>query len=172
MNVIQATYGMGWNTIRPSLSVQWYFAKQLFSRFLGYFSTLIFGLPYILAIPTVMRLYRYPIALVSRALHTRFLLERKIDYYGLTFLCPFTAVGGHLLDDLDDLSARSDTIRRKFVPLFATVIPKILGARWDSRLSSSLKHRCSGDSQRCRSLDVAGTKHGEPQLHVLSMPSL
>ena len=111
--VIHATYGLGWNTIRPSLSVQWYFAMQLFSRFLGYFGTLILGLPYILPIPIAIRLYRYPMTLVCRrALHYLFRLERKLSHYSLTFSCHSPGVGGHLLDALDHLPACSDSVRR------------------------------------------------------------
>jgi len=65
VEVMQATYGMGWNTIQPSLSVQWYFAIQLFSRFRGYFSTLLLGLPYVVVVPIAIRLHKYPIVLVS-----------------------------------------------------------------------------------------------------------
>jgi GPI transamidase subunit PIG-U len=65
IRVIQATYGMGWTTISPSLSVQWYLATQLFSRFRDYFATLLLGLPYIVVLPIAMRLYKYPMVLVS-----------------------------------------------------------------------------------------------------------
>jgi hypothetical protein len=65
IKVIQATYGMGWSTIRPSLSVQWYFAMQLFLRFREYFGTLLLGLPYVVVLPIAMRLYKYPMVLVS-----------------------------------------------------------------------------------------------------------
>jgi hypothetical protein len=63
--VIQATYGLGWRTIQPNLSVQWYFAMQLFSRFRDYFGAIFLGLPYLIVIPITLRLYNYPMALVS-----------------------------------------------------------------------------------------------------------
>lgn len=62
--VLYASYGLGWKTIHPSLSVQWYFAMQIFSRFIGYFEILFLGLPYILVVPLAIRLYKYPIVLV------------------------------------------------------------------------------------------------------------
>lgn len=63
--VIQATYGLGWSTIQPNLSVQWYFAMQLFSRFRDYFGAMCVGLPYMLVVPITMRLYKYPMELVA-----------------------------------------------------------------------------------------------------------
>lgn len=63
--VIQATYGLGWRTIQPNLSVQWYFAMQVFSRFRGYFGAMFLGVPYILVLPVTIRLYKYPMVLVS-----------------------------------------------------------------------------------------------------------
>lgn len=50
--------------VTPSLSVLWYFAMELFERFIGYFTILLGGLPYLLVAPTTIRLYRYPIELV------------------------------------------------------------------------------------------------------------
>lgn len=64
VQVLQATYGLGWKTIRPNLSVQWYLAMQLFSRFRHYFGALLLGLPYIVVIPIAVRLYDYPLVLV------------------------------------------------------------------------------------------------------------
>lgn len=62
--VLEATYGLGWRTVRPSLSVQWYLAMQLFSRFREYFRVLLLGLPYIAVMPITTRLHKYPIVLV------------------------------------------------------------------------------------------------------------
>ncbi len=62
--VLQATYGVGWRIIRPSLSIQWYLAMQLFSRFRDYFGALLLGLPYIVVIPISVRLFAYPMVLV------------------------------------------------------------------------------------------------------------
>lgn len=62
--VLQATYGLGWRTIRPNLSVQWYLSMQLFARFREYFGALLLGLPYIIVIPVATRLYRYPMVMV------------------------------------------------------------------------------------------------------------
>jgi hypothetical protein len=64
VNVLQATYGCGWTTMSPNLSVQWYFAMQLFSRFRDYFGALLTGLPYLLVAPLTIRLYKYPMVLV------------------------------------------------------------------------------------------------------------
>lgn len=64
IQVAQATYGMGWRTIRPSLSLQWYLAMQLFSRFREYFGCLLLWLPYVLVIPIATRLSKYPMSLV------------------------------------------------------------------------------------------------------------
>eukprot|EP00980_Cylindrotheca_fusiformis_P023010 scaffold10054_cov140-Cylindrotheca_fusiformis.AAC.1 len=55
-NVLEASYGCGWNTISPNLSVQW---------FRDYFSTIILGLPYILVVPLTIRLHNYPMVLVA-----------------------------------------------------------------------------------------------------------
>jgi len=63
--VLQATYGLGWRTIRPNLSVQWYLAMQLFARFRMYFGALLLGLPYTIVLPAATRLYKYPMVLVS-----------------------------------------------------------------------------------------------------------
>ena len=64
VQVLQVTYGLGWKSIRPSLSVQWYLAIQLFLRFRGYFETLLLGLPYIVIVPVTLRLYKYPLVQV------------------------------------------------------------------------------------------------------------
>lgn len=64
-DVFAATYGCGWRNLGPSLSLQWYFHMQLFSRFSGYFGSILTGLPYILVAPLAIRLYKYPMELVS-----------------------------------------------------------------------------------------------------------
>lgn len=64
IQLFQATYGLNWKFLRPSLSVQWYFAIQLFSRFQSYFGALIWSFPYMVVIPLTIRLYRYPLVLV------------------------------------------------------------------------------------------------------------
>lgn len=62
--VISDTYGPSWNNIGPSLSVQWYFHMQLFSRFRRYFATITSGLPYLLVLPLSIRFSKYPMVLV------------------------------------------------------------------------------------------------------------
>jgi hypothetical protein len=49
----------------PSLSTLWYLGMELFDRFTGYFTVFLAGLPYVLVVPTTIRLHRYPEALVS-----------------------------------------------------------------------------------------------------------
>ena len=51
--------------LKPSLSTLWYLGMELFDRFSAYFTLFLGGLPYILIVPTTIRLYRYPEALVS-----------------------------------------------------------------------------------------------------------
>lgn len=50
--------------IEPSLSTMWYVGMEMFDRFSGYFTILIGGAPYLLVLPLLIRLYRYPEALV------------------------------------------------------------------------------------------------------------
>ena len=49
----------------PSLSVLWYTYMEFFSRFAPYLRILFGYLPYIVFVPLAIRLYRYPMALVS-----------------------------------------------------------------------------------------------------------
>jgi hypothetical protein len=65
-NVLEATYGVGWKTMSPNLSVKWYFQMQLFTRFRDYFGILLGGLPYLLVIPLTIRLHAYPMVLVRK----------------------------------------------------------------------------------------------------------
>lgn len=51
--------------IKPSLSLLWYFYMELFSRFSNYFYTLLSGLPISLIIPLSIRLYKYPMELIT-----------------------------------------------------------------------------------------------------------
>ena len=59
------TYGSGWKNLGPNLSLQWYFHMQVFSRFRNYFETILTGLPYTTVAPLAIRLYQYPMVLVS-----------------------------------------------------------------------------------------------------------
>ena len=52
-------------SLTPNLGPTWYFQMQLFDRFQHYFALMFTGLPYVLLIPLTIRLYRYPIELVS-----------------------------------------------------------------------------------------------------------
>jgi hypothetical protein len=64
-NVLQATYGMGWKQLTPNLSVLWYLHMQLFGRFRDYYGIMLVGLPYLLVVPLTVRLYKYPMVLVT-----------------------------------------------------------------------------------------------------------
>jgi hypothetical protein len=64
-DVVSATYGCGWRNLSPSLSLQWYFTMQLFSRFREYFGAILTGLPYLVVPPLAIRFYKYPMVLVS-----------------------------------------------------------------------------------------------------------
>jgi hypothetical protein len=104
-NVLEATYGVGWKSMSPNLSVTWYFHMQLFTRFRNYFGILINGLPYLLVIPLTIRLHEYPMVLVRK---------RKMVYLVASFdyIIPnkmpsfFLAADDHLLVSLDHFSTR------------------------------------------------------------------
>ena len=55
---------------RPNLGLQWYLQMQLFDRFRDYFAYMIRMLPYLLVLPITIRLYRYPLVLVSDTIKT------------------------------------------------------------------------------------------------------
>jgi hypothetical protein len=67
LSILSATHLHSFQLTRlaPSLSILWYFSMELFQRFRVYFTCLLGGLPYLLILPTTIRLYRYPAALVS-----------------------------------------------------------------------------------------------------------
>jgi len=50
--------------MQPSLTTLWYLGMQVFLRFRLYFSILLAGLPFLLVVPTTVRLYNYPDVLV------------------------------------------------------------------------------------------------------------
>jgi len=50
--------------MNPSLSILWYFSMEMFRRFRLYFQLVLGGLPYCIVVPTTIRLYKYPSALV------------------------------------------------------------------------------------------------------------
>ena len=50
--------------IEPSLSTMWYLGMEMFDRFAVYFTLLIGGAPYLLILPLLIRLHRFPEALV------------------------------------------------------------------------------------------------------------
>lgn len=50
--------------MQPSLTTLWYFGMQVFLRFRLYFTILLAGLPFLLIVPTTVRLYEYPDVLV------------------------------------------------------------------------------------------------------------
>ena len=77
-NVLEATYGIGWKSMSPNLSVNWYFHMQLFTRFREYFGIILSGLPYLLVIPLTTRLHAYPMVLVRK---------RKRMYLYVSFDC-------------------------------------------------------------------------------------
>lgn len=52
--------------LSPSLSLQWYFYQQVFHQFRSYFKIILEGVPYIFIIPLIIRLHRFPLALVSK----------------------------------------------------------------------------------------------------------
>jgi GPI transamidase subunit PIG-U/8TM Microsporidial transmembrane domain len=66
MNIIQDTmlHVLSFEKLTPSLSIFWYTQMQLFSRFATYFQIIFTLLPFMLIIPTAIRLYRYPFVLV------------------------------------------------------------------------------------------------------------
>ena len=49
----------------PNLGPLWYFTMQVFPRFQPFFQVMFAGLPYLLVLPLMIRLYRYPLVLVS-----------------------------------------------------------------------------------------------------------
>jgi hypothetical protein len=51
--------------LAPSLTTIWYFGMELFQRFQVYFEFLLAGVPYLIVVPTTIRLYQYPAVLVS-----------------------------------------------------------------------------------------------------------
>lgn len=53
----------------PNLSLIWYFYIQMFHRFRDYYIMLFNGVPYIFLIPMSIRLWRYPIEMVSMSLY-------------------------------------------------------------------------------------------------------
>ena len=57
--------------LSPSLSILWYTQMQLFGRFATYFQITFASLPFMLVAPTAIRLYRYPMVLVSFLSRTR-----------------------------------------------------------------------------------------------------
>ena len=56
---------MTWKNLYPSPSVLWYLNMELFEQYRTYFAVLIGGCPFLLLIPLTIRLYRYPMVLVS-----------------------------------------------------------------------------------------------------------
>lgn len=66
MDVLQATYGFGWEALSPNLGMLWYFHMQLFGRFQDYFGMMLSGLPFLLVVPLLFRLHKYPMVLVSQ----------------------------------------------------------------------------------------------------------
>ena len=50
--------------VPPSLSLTWYLSMQLYDRFRLYFTYLLGGLPFLVALPLAIRLHEYPMALV------------------------------------------------------------------------------------------------------------
>ena len=81
--VLEASYGSGWDGIGPNLSVQWYLNMQLFARFREYFSTILLGMPFIVVIPLTIRLYQYPTELVCSPLDFQYL---SLLFFSLIFL--------------------------------------------------------------------------------------
>ena len=49
----------------PNLGPLWYFTMQVFPRFQLFFQVMFAGLPYLLVLPLMIRLYRYPLVLAS-----------------------------------------------------------------------------------------------------------
>lgn len=64
--VVSLTHGWTFQIqgIEPSLSTMWYLGMEMFDRFAVYFTILIGGAPYLLMLPLLIRLHRYPEALV------------------------------------------------------------------------------------------------------------
>ncbi len=65
--VISEIFDVGGNyaLLSPNIGLQWYLFMNLFERWKTFFEIIIKGLPFLLFIPLSIRLYRYPIALVS-----------------------------------------------------------------------------------------------------------
>ena len=53
-----------WPGTAPSLSIWWYTHMQVFDRFQIYFQIMMAGLPWLVVLPTAVRLYRYPLTIV------------------------------------------------------------------------------------------------------------
>lgn len=67
LDMLKGCYGhiLTWKNLHPNFSVLWYFNMELFERFRIFFAVLINGVPYLMLLPTTIRLYRYPMVLVS-----------------------------------------------------------------------------------------------------------
>jgi len=55
-------------SMQPCLSTLWYLSMQVFLRFRLYFTILLAGLPFLVIVPTTIRLYNYPDVLVRTKL--------------------------------------------------------------------------------------------------------
>ena len=104
----------------PSLSLLFYFGMELFDRFLSYFTVLL-CMPYILIVPVTIRLYRYPIVLVSFLLLDLHLLIIALTFFGIA--------GCHLLDAWDAVSATGDAVQPQRGFLSGALVSAIPGSR-------------------------------------------
>jgi len=118
---LSSVYGWGFRNIQLSLSVHWYFAMQLFSRFRDYFGSILVGLPYVLVVPISIRLHRYPMAMVSPS--NCFLLSQG----STTHLSLFLEIVSYLPLSLDYLSTIPNPHRCSSWSLFPLAVPSIPG---------------------------------------------
>ena len=65
--VLYSSFGhvFTWKNLHPNFSVLWYLNMELFERYRIFFAVLFAGLPYLLVAPVTIRLYRYPMVLVT-----------------------------------------------------------------------------------------------------------
>jgi len=163
--VVKATYRMGWKTIRPSLSVQWYLAVQLFSRFRGYFGALLLGAPYILVAPVAIRLARYPMVMVRL-----FEWLSCINFLSLSDNHAF--LGGHLFDGLDNISTGRDTVGCQHGVDILFAMSKVLGKDGKGYPCGNLQHWSSNQPRSIGPLALGGPEYRKRQLYVLPVSCL
>mmetsp|Transcript_11210 Transcript_11210/g.14754 ORF Transcript_11210/g.14754 Transcript_11210/m.14754 type:complete len:179 (-) Transcript_11210:426-962(-) len=102
----------------PSMSIFWYTQMQLFLRFGTYFQVLLAGLPFLIVVPTAIRLYRYPITMIGIFWFAWILLQPVSTLYDLNVGLCFFAMSPRSLARVNGMVC--------LVALFALCIPTIL----------------------------------------------